>query len=134
VQLQFQAAGSSHRQAAGRGLPPTPGSATLPVIVFGRDACWVFDVIPAPHRTGTAWTAGSLPPALVVAAADGLSGADTAIASALEVVGLEASEVTFRGILDDFIPVTEISADFGSGWPRHIRSPSGTAGRHRAAD
>jgi hypothetical protein len=120
-------------QAAARSLPPPPGSATLPVIVCGRDACWVFDVIPAPDRPRTPWSATAVPPALLVATATGLSDAGTAIASALRVVGLAASEVTFRGILDDFIPVTGNSAVFGDGLPRHARRPSESAGRHRAA-
>jgi len=120
------------RRTFAYGLPPPQGPAPLPVIVCGRDACWVFDVIPAPHQAGTARAAG-LPPALIVAAADGLSGAGAAIASALEVVGLAASEVTFRGILDDFIPVTENPDVFGRGLPRHARRPSGSAGRHRLA-
>jgi hypothetical protein len=66
-------------------------------------------VIPAPHRSGTAGAAG-LPSALVVAALGGLSGADTAIASALGVVGLTSSAVTFLGSLDDFVPRQTIAA------------------------
>jgi hypothetical protein len=121
-------------QAAARSLPPPPpGSATLPVIVCGRDACWVFDVVPAPDLAGTPWSAAAVPPALIVAATAGLSDAGTAIAIALRVVGLAASEVTFRGILDDFIPVTGNSAVFGYGLPRHARRPSEAAGRHRSA-
>jgi hypothetical protein len=84
--------------------------ATLPVIVWIHDACWVFEVIPEPRRL-TAGPVARLPPELVIAGVtDGLSEAATVIATALRAAGMTASAVRLHGVIDDFVALNATSA------------------------
>jgi hypothetical protein len=116
--------------AAGPGK--VPETASLPVAIYIRDACWIFE-IDLDARNAAAGAAAALPGQIVIGdAGDGLGAAAATIASALRAAGNSASAVRFVGVVDDFIALSASGAYAGGALPRHARQPTPAAGRHRA--
>jgi acetyl esterase/lipase len=106
---------------------------SLPVAIYIRDACWVFEIDLDPRRLPAA-PPSALPSEIVIGdTGDGLGDAAAAIASVLRTAGSSAAAVRFVGVIDDFIALSASGAYSSGALPRHARQPSpGRTGRHRA--